>query len=107
MVKQYPHTIKLVETTTAERDEDGDWTSGDALVFVLSGRFEPSKSNAMIKLQDGTQVLLSGIVYMPLNTASVLPVGATIIVEDNNGNVLLSDTIKQHSRGQLNQRLWV
>lgn len=110
MVKQYPHTVIVYQAPDASQNSQGDWDIyGSQIAIEKEGRHEPvsgSKGDATVKGQDGTQVRISGIVYMPLSYEPIT-VGAKVKVLNDRGEELINDTVKQFYRGQLNMRIWV
>lgn len=109
MVKQYPHTVTFSSGTAAVQGADGNWTEGVTKSFDVSGRFEPvngSVGSEYVIGQDGQQIRIRGIVYMPLDKSADIEVGCGIIVQSDS-DLILDDVVKQFSRGQLNMRVWV
>lgn len=105
MVKQYPHTLKITTVSGSVQDGNGNWQPGTPIMVEKVCRAEPNSRNAMVKADDGTQVVFDFTVYMPLPADSIA-VGAQVKVY--NGDELLgASTVKRFSKGQLNARLWL
>ncbi len=105
MVTQYPHIIEISVASESTKDVSGNWVNGTPTTSQVNGRYEPNKGNGMVRAADGTMINYEGIVYLPL-PQSDLPVGTDVTVK-NGETVLLKNTVKQFSKGQLNARVWL
>ncbi|MFN3341899.1 MAG: hypothetical protein ACK40M_04335 [Flavobacteriales bacterium] len=105
MVKQYPHIITIT-SKTGTRDDEGNWEqSGTTTIVSLKCRFEANAKGAMIVKEDGTQVVFSGIVFLPRVATELKPGSAVEVV--NGSTVLSKARILRFSNGQLNARIWL
>lgn len=106
MVKQYPHTITITTYPSGTRDEDGNPLQGTPTTTTATKcRYEPNQKAAMIVKEDGTEVVYSGTVFMPLSSLHISP-GATAEVK-NGDQVLSNGKVLRFSKGQINMRLWL
>lgn len=107
MVKQYPHTLTVTKVNETTRDENGDYLQADVGQTITSVcRAEAEKgSDGFIIGADGTTIKFSWIVYMPLGVSGMV-VGSKVTV-DQDGETIVTDTVKRYSKGQLNVRIWL
>lgn len=104
MVTQYPNTITITTATTAAKN-NGNWTPGSSTETEVMGRYEPNSGNGYITTADGEKYVYDGIVYFPLPLDAIAP-GSKVVVK-NGAEVLLQNTVKKFSAGQLNARVWL
>lgn len=105
MVKQYPHTLTITTTSGSIQDGNGNWVPGSISHTFKNCRAEPNNKNAMVKADDGTQVVFDFTVYIPL-PVDIIAVGAQVKVYDGD-QLLGANTVKRFSKGQLNARVWL
>jgi len=108
MVTQYPHTIEFIKISEGARDSEGDWKPGKTKAKTKPCRAEPATGNtgnSYISAANGERINYNWLVYLPLPVDTIKP-GVKVRVK-NGSEVLLHDTIKRFSRGQLNARIWL
>lgn len=108
MVTQYPHTLKFkTPSTDSVYDQNtGEWSDpvlGDDK--ELECRAEMNSKGELVPSKDGSQLKYAYTVYMNVD-APVFEFGQMVEVFNSDG-LLIKDTVKKFSRGQLNARLWV
>jgi hypothetical protein len=107
MVKQYPHTMRVVLQEDSTQDADtGNWEDGDTETDDITCRAEPSSGNGMVSGADGVKVSYDWIVYMPLPQEEIEP-GTQVEIFDASGASLGKGNVKRFSAGQLNARCWI
>jgi hypothetical protein len=107
MVIQYPHTAQCKIAPPAVQDENGNWITPEPIIaWEHKGRLEPRSSSAFLQGVDGKQITFTSIFYMPLPVPDIKP-ESMIEVFDKFGNLMVRETAKQFSRGQLNARIWL
>lgn len=103
MVRQYPHILTTsILNAEAVRDENGNWIQPDLqpTVYNLPCRAEPN-GNSFITLTDGSKYSYAFVVYLPATTPDI-PTDVTVTITG-----IITGTVKQFYRGQLNCRLWL
>jgi hypothetical protein len=104
MVSQYPHRCTVLSNENATQGTDGNWTPGASSdPTEKECRWEASKPNAFIDGVDGKRISVQGVVYMPKTEMNI---GDSVEVKDGS-RVIVKDTIKQVSIGQMNTRIWL
>lgn len=107
MIVQYPDTLKINTVGTSSfNSSTGNYTSGTAAAEVeQTCRAESSDGNGYITGSDGKRIDFGWIVYMPLS-APKIAIGSKVSVYKG-AELILTDTVKRFSRGQLNCRVWL
>lgn len=105
MIQQYPHTLKITTVSGSTQDGNGNWQPGTPVTVEKPCRAEPNNRNALVKADDGTQVVFDFTVYMPL-PVEIIAVGTQVKVY-NVDELLGANTVKRFSKGQLNARAWL
>lgn len=107
MVIQYPHTITIrTKAADATQDGSGNWIPGaDGSETMLPCRAESSTGSGYISGVEGQQINYSWVVYFP-SGAPLIKTGTSVTVM-NGSEIVLTDTVKRFSRGQLNCRAWL
>jgi hypothetical protein len=106
MVKQYPHTGRIILPASSTKDATGNWTEGaESLDFETNCRAEPNSGSQYVVGQDGKQITYRCVVYMPILAAEIKP-GTLFEVWDGE-RMIVRETVKQFSKGQLNSRVWL
>jgi len=105
MINQYPHTIRFTTVSGSVQDGNGDWTDGTPSTVERACRAEPNSGNGKVVVTDGERIDYSWDVYLPLPAIDIAP--GTQVQVLKGAKVLCSDTVKQYSEGQLNQRIWL
>jgi hypothetical protein len=103
MVSQYPHTLTTtILSADAVQDGNGNWVQPAIEPTTISQacRAEPN-GNSFITLMDGSKYSYAFVVYMPLSAPDI-PSDATVTITG-----VITATVKQFYRGQLNCRLWL
>lgn len=110
VIEQYPHTLK---TTTVGNDatydeNTGKWIPGTPTTTTIEEkcRAESSAGSGYLTQADGTRIDFSWIVYFP-RTVSKKAYGESIKVYDEQGDLMLEDTVKRFFRGPFNARAWL
>ena len=108
MIIQYPHTLKYLTPSidSVYNQDTGEWS--DEVLGVekeLMCRSEMNSKGELVPSNDGAQLNYSYTVYMEVD-APVFEFGHIIEVINPDG-LLIKDTVKKFSRGQLNAMLWV
>ncbi len=106
MVVQYPHILKLTALAVSTQDGDGNFSPGGETETEYSCRYEPETGSVMIQSLGGTQIAVTGTVYLPLPGINIVAPGTRVQILDG-AKVLSNETVKRHSVGQLNQRVWL
>lgn len=105
MVNQYPHTLKYTTVTGNSLDGSGNWSAGSSSTVEKACRYEPESGSVFVTAENGEQIKVTGIVYMPLPAVTIQPGTQVEILEGVTS--LLKNTVKRHNAGQLNQRVWL
>jgi hypothetical protein len=105
MIQQYPHILKYTTNSGSVQDSEGNWTGGTDTVVQTACRYEPEPRTVFVEAVDGTQVRVTGNVYLPLPAITIQP--GTRVEILNGATVLSKETVKRHNAGQLNQRIWL
>lgn len=109
-MQQYPHYIHKVAKCDAYKDDYGRWIQDgtEKIEYVGRCRYEADGRGSTMFLDDGTHVVMSGIVYMPVTDVYKI-VGSEIVVSrDKDGkDVLCTKIVYSGSAGRLNTRLYV
>lgn len=111
VIEQHPHRVIISVPQDVEQDENGDWIetepSNEPNIDV-KGRFvvNGNRSSQFIVGVDGKSIAFFGIVYMPPIEVNIV-VGASILVQDENGTIIAKGNIKQRHNGQINTRVWL
>lgn len=106
MVKQYPYTGIATHAAESVKNDSGNWVGGsDSVILETPCRVEPAKANQYLEGTDGKRITLTSVVYMPIPSLDLKP-GTLFEVRDGE-TVIVKETIKQYSRGQLNARVWL
>ncbi|PZX18105.1 hypothetical protein LX69_01142 [Breznakibacter xylanolyticus] len=105
VVMQYPHSITITAKGATGIDGDGNPTEGaTTVVFTGTCRAEANGTGQLLRGDDGSEMNYSFTVYLPkMETDISANSEAEIII----GNMTIKGSVKRHSNGQLNSRLWV
>lgn len=104
---QYPHRITLTAVVNSTTDDDGNYVNvAGGETKELDCRAESSTGNGFITQPGGTRIDFSWIVYFPLPIEQVKE-GTAAEVRNEYNELILTDTVKRFSRGQLNARIWL
>ena len=105
VIAQYPHTIEITEQGSLTYDGDGN-PIADATTVAFRGicRAEPNGTGQVLKGEDGSVLEYGWNVYLPKMNVNVTANAEAVIVIDGRS---IKGTVKRHSNGQLNSRLWV
>lgn len=107
MYVQYPHILNVTLNSAASQNANGDWQPGGSTTGkAYACRGEVNGNNALIAVPDGKQVIYSWVVYMPQGD-EIKPGTQAMLSNPETGQVLFNGQVKQYSRGQLNQRVWL
>jgi len=105
MVVQYPHIMTVTTINGVGRDENGDYLGPNgSSSMTLNCRAESSDSDGFISGVDGEKIKFNWIVYMNRD-APTMQIGALVSILVS--GILINETIKRFSRGQLNCRVWL
>jgi hypothetical protein len=105
MVRQYSHRLVITAISGSTQDGNGNWVTNTPSTMEKNCRAEPNSKNAMVKSDDGTQIVFDFTVYLPLPVDRIA-VGTKVTVY-NGTEVLCINTVKRFHPGQLNARLWL
>lgn len=106
MVKQYPHSAIAKTAGNSVKDSEGEWVKvGEETILETDCRAEPAKANQYLEGADGKRITLVSVVYMPIPPIDLEP-GTLFEVRDGE-KLIVRETVKQYSRGQLNARVWL
>lgn len=99
----------MLKTTSGSTDavyEDGQWVPGEPVTEVMEVcRAEPAGPNGFVITPDGTRIDAAWVVYFPHSVARISLGVALEIYQDE--ELIITDTVKQFYRGQLNARVWL
>lgn len=100
-------TYKIVTSTDAHEDENGDWHPGTSTetIVELECRSEPNGTSETIISEDGQKIVFSRVAYLNLEIDDI-PFGKEVSIFKN-GKLLTKDTVKLFERDQKKCRLWV
>jgi hypothetical protein len=105
-VSQYPHVMTLAPLASSTMDENGDWQTTEAATTELNCRYEVNTKNSFIVGADGTRIDYAGVVYIPL-PVDELKNGTSLMIVNQESEIVAKGIIKKFSRGQLNARVWL
>jgi hypothetical protein len=107
VIKQYPHILKTTTASPEASYVNGKWVPGTGTVtdVVEICRAESSSGNGYLTQADGVKINFSWIVYFPLSV-SKKEIGEKVTIYDGE-ELMITDTVKRFSRGQLNSRAWL
>jgi hypothetical protein len=107
VVEQYPDTI-TVKTYSDSTMVNGEPVQGTESTQTLKGRWQTNTSGQFTRGTDGTQVVYSGIVFLPLLSSAIV-LGSKITVSGMRNGVPfeVSGEAQNVSMGFYNTRIWL
>ena len=108
MVKQYPHYLYAVESTETVRDNKGNYVKPTTSEREISICREETNGKGRTIAMGGEFIVLSSIIYLPLNCEPIKEGTMVNIYDIVDVPVLrISGKVLKFDRGQLNNRLWI
>lgn len=103
---QYPHTLKTLTVGTDATYVNGTWIAGTPAAEIEEPcRAESSTGDGYLTQADGKRIDFSWVVYFPLSVTKK-GIGEKIKIFDGE-ELIVTDSVKRFSRGQLNARAWL
>jgi hypothetical protein len=103
---RYPHALHVFTIPESTPDSNGNWVATTGEWEIISEcRVSPNGSGKSVALTDGSTLLFSSSILMPVQSAEI-QAGTEIKVLDENGNVKFTGKVLRFSNDRKNATIW-